>query len=238
MSIAVSETLSRTEQREADILAAAMNMFAEEGYHAVSTRKIAKRAGVSEGTLFNYFGAKHELMSGLLRAIYAELTDNAQTIFRDISDTRARLDALALNHITVMSRDNALFMRLIQSYMNVDISGYTEIRQSVLHELNLSYAWVFDFVVKEGIDRGEVREDINISALRDLFFGGLEYGSRSLFLHDAFDQCEERVASLVDPLWQSMRINSTSRSAEESDRLDLVCERLESVAGQLEKLKT
>ncbi|MEM7360227.1 MAG: TetR/AcrR family transcriptional regulator [Pseudomonadota bacterium] len=238
MSSTLNNTLNRTEQREAEILDAAMNMFAEEGYHAVSTRKIAKRAGVSEGTLFNYFGAKHELMSGLLRAIYAELTENAQAVFRDISDTRARLDALALNHITVMSRDNALFMRLIQSYMNVDISGYTEIRQSVLHELNISYAWVFDFAVKEGMQRGEVREDINISALRDLFFGGLEYGSRSLFLHDAFDQCEERVASLVDPLWQSMRRDADPRAPENASKLDAVCERLESVATQLEKLPT
>jgi len=224
---------SRTELREKEILKAAMHLFAEEGYHAVSTRKIAASAGVSEGTLFNYFGAKHELMRALLTAIYTELTDNANRILRETSETRRRLEALALNHLDVMSRDNALFMRLIQSYMNVDIAGYTEIRGSVLHELNLSYAWVFDFTVKEGIARGEVRADINISALRDLFFGGLEYGSRSLFLHDAFNDKENRVFSLVEPLWNSMEQSSHST---DQNQLDNIYDRLESVTRKLEKL--
>ncbi len=227
--------LTRGEQREADILNAAVQLFSEEGYDAVTTRKIAARAGVSEGTLFNYFGAKHELMRGVLAEIYRELTDNGREILREVLDTRERLQALAENHVRVMSRDNALFQRMIQSYMNRDIAGYTDIRGSVLHEMNLSYAWLFDFTVKEGIARDEIRADVNISALRDLFFGGLEYGSRTLFLHDAFDKLPERVASLLDPLWRSMQPLSANVAAESPARLGDVCDRLESLVERLEQ---
>jgi TetR/AcrR family fatty acid metabolism transcriptional regulator len=223
----------RNEERADSVLEAATRLFGEEGFHAVSTRKIAAAAGVSEGTLFNYFSSKNELISAILARIYSELTEKASEILRCTLDTRERLQLLAENHIRVMSRDNALFMRLIQSYMNVDIRGYTDIAGSMLHELNLSYAWVFDFAVREGLKRGELRPDINLSALRDLFFGGLEYCNRSLFLHDCFDEMPQRVHSVVEPLWQSMR---AERAAPQPDALSEACERLEAAAARLERL--
>ena len=228
--------LSRAEQRETEILEAAIFLFADEGFHDASTRKIAARAGVSEGTLFNYFGSKNELMRAILIRIYAELTDNANTILRETLDTRERLQLLAENHIQVMSRDNALFMRMIQAYMNVDLAGYNRIKDSVLHKLNLSYAWVFDLTIKEGIERGEITEDINLSALRDLFFGGLEYCSRTLFLHDSFGEMSERVASIVEPLWVSMQpAVAASSSGSIEQRLEVACKRVEAIARTLER---
>ncbi len=228
---AAQRPLSRTAQREADILEAAIHLFAEEGFHSVTTRKIAARAGISEGTLFNYFSSKNELMRAILEGIYEELRDNASVILREQLDSRTRLQLLAENHLTVMSRDNALFMRMIQAYMNIDLKGYTQIRGSVLHKLNLSYAWVFDTTVQEARQRGEVREDVNVSALRDLFFGGLEYLSRTLFLNDAFDHMPERVSSVVEPIWQSMQPLSPSAP----DRLEQACQRVEAAARKLEK---
>ena len=41
-------TRERLEQREADILTAATELFAADGFHTTSTRKIAAAAGVSE----------------------------------------------------------------------------------------------------------------------------------------------------------------------------------------------
>ena len=227
----VETPLSRTEQRESDILEAAIYLFAEEGFHNVSTRKIAARAGVSEGTLFNYFSSKNELMRAILGRIYRELTDNASVILRECMDSRERLQQLAENHVAVLSRDNALFLRMIQSYMNVDMKSYHRIRDSALHKLNKSYAWVFDVTVKEAIARGEVREDINLSALRDLFFGGLEYLSRTLFLHDSFDSMSEWVSSVVEPLWQSMLPEQKAPP----DKLDSAVRRVEAAARKLEK---
>ena len=233
MSDALAEKpLSRTEQRESDILAAAIYLFGEEGFHSVTTRKIAARAGVSEGTLFNYFSSKNELMRAILGRIYTELTENATAILRDVLDSRERLQQLAENHIEVMSRDNALFMRMIQAYMNVDLGGYSQIEGSVLHKLNLSYAWVFDVTLKEAMERGEIRRDINLSAMRDLFFGGLEYGSRTLFLHNAFDRMPERVASIVEPLWQSMQAPQVSASTVD---MEAACRRVEAAARKLER---
>lgn len=58
------------EARMRAMLDAAVALFSEEGYAAVSTRRIAEVAGCSETLLFRYFGGKR----GLLLAICNELT--------------------------------------------------------------------------------------------------------------------------------------------------------------------
>ena len=50
------------------ILQTALELFAKEGFHATSTNKVAKQAGVSEGLVFKHFGNK----AGLLEAILKE----------------------------------------------------------------------------------------------------------------------------------------------------------------------
>jgi AcrR family transcriptional regulator len=53
-------------EKHLKILEAAVRLFAQKGYSASSTSEIAKTAGVSEGTIFNYFKTKKELLHGLL----------------------------------------------------------------------------------------------------------------------------------------------------------------------------
>ena len=57
---------ARLEQREQDILEAAATLFAGDGFHATSTRRIAEAAGVSEGTVFHYFSTKNSLLLALI----------------------------------------------------------------------------------------------------------------------------------------------------------------------------
>ena len=61
---------SRRERRIANrrilILEAAARLFAEKGFHRTTTRDIAEAADVSEGTLYNYFENKDELLMGIM----------------------------------------------------------------------------------------------------------------------------------------------------------------------------
>ena len=48
------------------IIAKARELFAEFGYEGISTKEIAKQAGVSEMTLFRHFGSKEKLLENVL----------------------------------------------------------------------------------------------------------------------------------------------------------------------------
>ncbi len=49
------------EKTKQAILAAALKLFAERGFYNTSTRAISRKAGIAEGTLFNYFETKEDL---------------------------------------------------------------------------------------------------------------------------------------------------------------------------------
>jgi AcrR family transcriptional regulator len=55
--------------RRAQILDAAAEVFAEKGFARATTKEVASRAGVSEGTIYNYFGSKEDLLIGLMNRL-------------------------------------------------------------------------------------------------------------------------------------------------------------------------
>lgn len=223
----------RLEERERGILDAATELFASHGFHATSTRKIAAAAGVSEGTVFHYFGNKNELMLGILDRFYNDvLNPRAAEILDTVMDTHGRLRSLALHHVHALAADSALMMRLLQVYVGVDLEILGQGDQSPLRDLNRSYVSHLDRMVREGIERGDLREDITIRPLRDLFFGTLEYGLRTHLYRHGTDDLESYVDSLLESLWQGVRSNSgsVSEAAVLTERLEVVCARLEAVA--------
>jgi len=58
-----------TEARRTQILMGAAQVFVDKGYHKSTTKEIAKAAGVSEGTIYNYFENKRELLVALVDLI-------------------------------------------------------------------------------------------------------------------------------------------------------------------------
>ncbi len=68
-----------TEKQE-NILHAALELFAEQGYAATSTSKVAKAAKVSEGLIFRHFKNKE----GLLAAIFEMVAEKTKAVLADI----------------------------------------------------------------------------------------------------------------------------------------------------------
>ena len=68
----------RAEDRPREICAAALEVFAEKGFAAARLDEIARRAGVSKGTLYLYFTDKEELFRAVVRDTVAPNIDAVQ----------------------------------------------------------------------------------------------------------------------------------------------------------------
>ncbi|MBW4720682.1 TetR/AcrR family transcriptional regulator [Saccharothrix obliqua] len=66
------------EQRKAQMLDVAEQVFAERGYVAASMDEIAERVGVSKPMLYEYFGSKEGLLTGCVRRARAELLERTR----------------------------------------------------------------------------------------------------------------------------------------------------------------
>lgn len=79
----------RSEDKRNAILDAAARVFAEEGL-AAPTARIARRAGVADGTLFTYFTSKDELLNQLYVELKTELREVMMANYPASADLAAR----------------------------------------------------------------------------------------------------------------------------------------------------
>ncbi|MFT5646577.1 MAG: AcrR family transcriptional regulator [Aureispira sp.] len=66
-------------ESKAKIMAAALELFADNGYHKTSISKVAQKAGISKGLTYNYFDSKEALLEEILQSIFKEsmnMTEN------------------------------------------------------------------------------------------------------------------------------------------------------------------
>ena len=61
-----------------DLLAAALRLFAVNGFHGTPTSKIAKEAGVANGTLFHYYKTKEDLIVSLYIDIKSRMSAHVE----------------------------------------------------------------------------------------------------------------------------------------------------------------
>jgi AcrR family transcriptional regulator len=54
----------------------ALELFAENGFHATSISQIAKKAGISKGLAYNYFQSKNEILEEILETSSNEIYEN------------------------------------------------------------------------------------------------------------------------------------------------------------------
>src|SRR5689334_3100833 len=77
------------EQRRADILAAALEVFAERGYRAASLAAVAERVGLTQQGVLHYFPTKDALLIEVLR-----LRDQLDMAAAGVSHRLADIEAL------------------------------------------------------------------------------------------------------------------------------------------------
>jgi AcrR family transcriptional regulator len=99
------------------VLAAAEELFAEQGYDATSVAQVVARAGVTKGALYHYFAAKEDLLFELYHSIFKEQkagldrivareTDPA-TMIREIIDDLVITTAARTRAVTVFGRESS-----------------------------------------------------------------------------------------------------------------------------------
>src|SRR5256885_9925565 len=108
---AVSE---RTTDRRAELLEAAVRVFAAKGFHASRVGDIANEAGVAHGLLYHYFRSKEELLETIFRETWRDLLDAVRTIEDTDESARDRLAGVAKILLRAWRRDPDLVRVLVR----------------------------------------------------------------------------------------------------------------------------
>jgi AcrR family transcriptional regulator len=81
----------RKDARPQELLAAALDLFVERGFASTRLEDVAKRAGVSKGTLYLYFENKEELFKAVVRENIVPAIGDAEDIIAGFEGNSAEL---------------------------------------------------------------------------------------------------------------------------------------------------
>lgn len=130
------------------ILQAALTLFVQNGFHGTPTSLVAREAGVSNGTLFNYFNTKEDLVI----ALYNEVKNQASQYLTTELDSAANLETLFRTLFTrsiYWGLDHPEAFRYIQQF---DLSPHlTRLSAEVLLEHSLVYRAFIERGITEGV---------------------------------------------------------------------------------------
>lgn len=110
------------EKRRRQIIDAAVELFIRKGYHMTTTREIARAAGFSIGTLYEYIESKEDVLYLVCDAIHSEVeTRVRQAIVEGTTGRKALIGALA-NYFQVCNnmQDHILLIYQESSSLNPD----------------------------------------------------------------------------------------------------------------------
>lgn len=161
------------------IIDAAVIVIAENGYHQAQVSKIAKQAGVADGTIYLYFKNKEDILISVFEDKMAVFINRLQVIVDRNEAASEKLQKMIESHFKVQT-DNK----------HLGIVTQLELRQSnieVRAKINTilkGYLDLIDEILQEGVNAGDFRADMDIRLARQCIFGTIDEVTTSWVMKD------------------------------------------------------
>jgi AcrR family transcriptional regulator len=145
----------RKDARPQELLEAALALFVEKGFAATRAEEVAKRAGVSKGTLYLYYPSKEELFKAVVRQNLTSLIAEGEQLAGSFEGSSA--DLLALLIQTWWERFGNTPAAGIHKVILAEVRNFPELAQFYADEVMVPADRLFGGCVDRGVARGEFR---------------------------------------------------------------------------------
>jgi TetR/AcrR family transcriptional regulator, fatty acid metabolism regulator protein len=161
--------VKRNRPKYNQIIDAAVIVIAQNGYYQAQVSKIAKQAGVADGTIYLYFKNKEDILISLFEEKMGYFVEQIEEEIKGKNSASEKLFLLIKKHFTNLSED-----------VNLAIVTQLELRQSN-KELRLrinnvlrGYLNLIDQIITDGKENGEFLPDLNNLLARQMIFGTID----------------------------------------------------------------
>jgi len=145
----------RKEARPLELLEAALALFVEKGFAATRTEEVARRAGVSKGTLYLYYSSKEELFKAVVRHNLSSLIAEGEELASQFVGSSSELLSLLMH--TWWQRVGSTPAAGIHKIVLAEVRNFPELAQFYTDEVIVPADRLFSVTVQRGVDRGEFR---------------------------------------------------------------------------------
>lgn len=179
------------------ILDAALKLFVEQGFHGTPTSKIAKEAGVANGTLFHHFKTKEDLIIALYLHLKSGMNHPNIDVFKKDVDFKSVFKSMYLSSIYNMLEDPMSFKYVMQ----FKTSPYFEkIKEMNLDDGSSQFINFFQLAMNEGYIK---TMDIEFMFI---LISNMTYGLSQYLDSKPFSKSEEHeiIAQSFDMIWRML----------------------------------
>lgn len=142
-------------QRLAAIKSAA-TVFAEKGFHGSSTKDIAERMGIKQGSLYYYFKSKEEALGEVCLLGIGDYVDRMKVIAASDQPFESKLMATITSHLSsYRERNEAL------KVYNDERFYLPEEKRTTLKSMGSGYRQSLELIFEEGVRSGVLRGSID-----------------------------------------------------------------------------
>lgn len=147
------------EEKRDRLLLEAAKLFAEKGFNETDMNGLAKKAGVSKGSLYDYFDSKTDLYLYVCRD---GLEKSRQAVYSDIKpewDIFTQVERMFKKGVEFAAA-NPEYVAL---YLNVSSSGMEKFADELSKEVEQYTAQHLKKLIKDGMKDGLVRPDVDVN---------------------------------------------------------------------------
>ena len=142
------------------VLAAAVQLFAEYGYHAAPLRDIARLAGIQAASIYYHYANKEALLVEIMETHMRHLNGNLERILREQSDPLKRLYEAIANHIRLHTTYKYEFF-----IIDTEIRALEGDHRRYILSLRDRYEELLQELLRDGMEQGVFRRsDVKVSS--------------------------------------------------------------------------
>ena len=145
----------RKEARPQELLASAIELFVERGFASTRLEDVARRAGVSKGTLYLYYANKEDLFKAVVRQSILPMIGDAEASVAEFEGHSAEL----LRHVILSwwRRIGATKASGISKLILAEADNFPELARFYQQEVMTRGIGMISNMLERGIRRGEFR---------------------------------------------------------------------------------
>ena len=178
-----------SEEKRRSVLNAASIEFAAFGYSAANINTIAKKAGVSIGSIYKYFSTKENLFLTICAQSVTLLTKTLDAVMREEGTFYEKVETL-LRIIQVHSREQSVMINL---YNEITTEGNKELVTKLTCQMESVSTRCYALMIEEGQKTGCIDPDIDV----DVFAFHLDNLFMSLQFSYASEYYKERMKVFI-----------------------------------------
>lgn len=152
------------------ILKAAEAIFAKKGFHTATIAEIARKAKVSEATIYEYFSTKEDLLFEIPAEKIGDYYEKNNEIVKYLNGAANKLRFLITRHLELYETNpdyaNVVMLILKGNRNFLKTEAYRIVRQSARYYIE---------VLREGIETGEFQEDMDPYLVRAMIWGTIDH---------------------------------------------------------------